>query len=87
MMDEIGKWLQHHGLGRYVDAFAENEIDLDALPHLTEDDLKEMGIALGPRRKLLAAIAALEVPSEPTAPLTCERMLFEFLKGGYEDRS
>ncbi len=68
MMDDIGKWLQRNGLGRYVDAFAENEVDLDALPHLTEDDLKEMGVALGPRRKLLAAIAALEAASEPTSP-------------------
>ena len=65
MTDDIGKWLQCHGLDRYADAFAENEIDLGALPHLTEGDLKEMGVALGPRRKLLAAIAALESGPEP----------------------
>jgi predicted ATPase/class 3 adenylate cyclase len=50
-----------------VDVFAENEIDFDALPHVTEEDLKEIGIALGARRKLIAAVAQLisESPSEP----------------------
>ena len=27
--------------------FADNEIDLHALPHITEEDLKEIGVALG----------------------------------------
>ena len=68
MTDDIENWLLRHGLGRYVDAFAENEVNLDALPHLTEDDLKEMGVALGPRRKLLAAITMVGL-SGPTAIL------------------
>ena len=41
------------------DVVAENEIGLPALPHITEDDLKEMGVALDPRRQLLAAIGEL----------------------------
>ena len=53
------------GLGRYADAFADNEIDLHALPHITEEDLKEIGVALGARRKLLAAIAELGDADEP----------------------
>ena len=40
-------------------ADADNEIDLDALPHITEEDLKEIGVALGARRKLFAEIAKL----------------------------
>jgi class 3 adenylate cyclase/tetratricopeptide (TPR) repeat protein len=59
MARDISEWLEDLGLGKYADAFAENEIDFDALPHVTEEDLKEIGIALGARRKLLAAIAAL----------------------------
>lgn len=38
--------------------FIANEIDRDALQHLSDDDLKELGLPLGPRRKILAAIAA-----------------------------
>ena len=66
MTRDIGEWLEDLGLGRYVDVFAENEIDFDALPHVTEEDLKEIGIALGARRKLLVAIANLESKIEPT---------------------
>jgi class 3 adenylate cyclase/tetratricopeptide (TPR) repeat protein len=67
MARDISEWLEDLGLGKYADAFAENEIDLDALPHVTEDDLREIGIALGARRKLLAAIAKFEPNIEPTA--------------------
>ncbi len=51
MARDIDEWLEDLGLGRYADTFAENEIDLDALLHVTEEDLKEIGIALGARRK------------------------------------
>ncbi len=50
---EIGGWLQDLGLGKYVDAFVENEITLDELPALTEDNLKELGLPIGPRRRVL----------------------------------
>ena len=65
MARDISEWLEHLGLGKYANAFAENEIDFDALPHVTEEDLKEIGIALGARRKLLAAIAQLESEIKP----------------------
>src|SRR6202046_5815973 len=58
-MDIVG-WLRSFGLGRYEAAFRENEIDETILPGLTAEDLKELGVAaLGHRRKLLDAIAAL----------------------------
>ena len=58
-MDPTG-WLQSIGLERYAAAFRENEIDEAVLPHLTAEDLKEIGVGLvGHRRKLLDAIAAL----------------------------
>jgi hypothetical protein len=56
---DIREWLEGLGLGKYTEAFAENEIDLDAARDLTENDLKELGIAMGPRKKLLRAIAGL----------------------------
>jgi SAM domain (Sterile alpha motif) len=40
-------------------AFAENGIDVSVLPHLTDQDLKDIGVLLGHRRKILAAVAEL----------------------------
>ena len=59
MADDIGRWLEGLGLGKYANLFAENEISFDALPHLTEDDLKELGLPVGPRRVISAAITKL----------------------------
>src|SRR3984957_13810668 len=57
---DIVVWLRSLGLGKYEAVFRENEIDDTVLPDLTAEDLKELGVtALGHRRKLLAAIAAL----------------------------
>ena len=64
----IGGWLRGLGLARYEAAFHENEIDLEVLPKLTAEDLKELGVgSVGHRRKLLAAIA--ELAGLPVAPL------------------
>jgi SAM domain (Sterile alpha motif) len=57
---DIAAWLQGLGLERYVPAFRDNEIDWEVLPKLTSEDLREIGVAaIGHRRKLLDAIAAL----------------------------
>ena len=47
--------------------FIENEIGFDALAHLSEDDLKQLGLRMGPRKLLLAAIAELEA-TKPAPP-------------------
>jgi class 3 adenylate cyclase len=44
-------------MSEYAECFAENDVDLSVLPHLTDHDLKELGVSLGHRRKMLAAIA------------------------------
>jgi class 3 adenylate cyclase len=65
---EIGTWLQSLGLERYELAFRENEIDWEALPKLTAEDLKDLGVVLGGhRRRLLDAIAALGPAEAPPA--------------------
>ena len=46
--------------GEYAQRFAENAIDLSVVRHLTEQDLKELGVLLGHRRKILRAIAELD---------------------------
>jgi class 3 adenylate cyclase len=57
----ITDWLEKLGLGQYAQRFVENEITLSILPDLTDADLKELGVfALGHRRLLLRAIAALD---------------------------
>jgi hypothetical protein len=64
-MQQIADWLQKLGLGKYARSFAENDISSTILPDLTDQDLKELGVAsLGHRRQLLRAIADL-TNSEP----------------------
>src|SRR6476620_1000666 len=66
---DIVVWLRSLGLGKYEAAFRENEIDETVLPDLTAEDLKELGVtALGHRRKLLAAIAALNNDASGKTP-------------------
>jgi class 3 adenylate cyclase/tetratricopeptide (TPR) repeat protein len=69
---DIAAWLKSLGLEEYEHAFRENAIDADVLPKLTVEDLKDLGItAVGHRRKLLDAIAALQAPAaknDITAP-------------------
>jgi class 3 adenylate cyclase/predicted ATPase len=55
----IREWLSSHGLSEYADCFAENRIDLSVLPDLTDDDLKELGVFLGDRRRILGWLAEL----------------------------
>ncbi|XP_004297673.1 PREDICTED: ankyrin repeat and SAM domain-containing protein 6 [Fragaria vesca subsp. vesca] len=48
--------LQHLGLGKYAIIFKAEEIDMTALKQMGENDLKELGIPMGPRKKLLLAL-------------------------------
>jgi len=66
-MQEIADWLRKLGMSEYAQRFAENGIDVSALHHLTDQDLKDIGVLLGHRRKMLAAIGELTgaAPSKP----------------------
>ena len=59
-MTGIAEWLASIGLGEYAGCFGENAIDLSVVPDLTEQDLKDLGVLLGHRRKMLRAIAELK---------------------------
>ena len=62
----VAAWLQSLSLERYEPLFRENEIDWEVLPKLTSEDLREIGVAaIGHRRKLLDAIAALGAETPP----------------------
>jgi len=68
---DIAAWLRGLSLEQYEPAFRDNEIDWEVLPKLTSEDLREIGVlAIGHRRKLLAAIAVLgsETPAPAMAP-------------------
>jgi class 3 adenylate cyclase len=68
----ITEWLASLGLPEYAQRFAENGIDVSVLRYLTDQDLEKIGVLLGHRRKLLAAIAELSgaapVMHQPASP-------------------
>jgi hypothetical protein len=55
-MQQIADWLEKLGMSEYAQRFAENRIDVSILPELTDQHLKDLGIALGDRLKILRAI-------------------------------
>src|SRR3981189_2356234 len=59
-MKDIAEWLASLDLGEYAQRFADNAIDLSVIRDLTEQDLRELGVLLGHRRKILRAIAELD---------------------------
>ena len=68
-MERAAGFAHDEGLGKYEAAFRENEITEKVLPNLTAEDLKELGVAaLGHRRTLLDAIAALRNDASGKTP-------------------
>ncbi|MCA1477645.1 adenylate/guanylate cyclase domain-containing protein [Bradyrhizobium sp. NBAIM08] len=64
---DIAQWLRGLGLERYIKTFCDAEITSEVLPELTEADLRELGLPLGPRKAVLRAIHALAPPITPVA--------------------
>jgi class 3 adenylate cyclase len=56
---DIARWLSSLGLAKYAETFARNEITPEVLPHLSDTDLEALGLPLGPRKLVLAAITKL----------------------------
>ena len=73
----VRTWLNNLGLGQHAVLFEENDIDAEVLGALTEADLQSIGLSLGHRKKLLAAIAVLDpsdtVAAPPPPPSEAER--------------
>src|SRR5215813_1133523 len=70
-MRGVAEWLASIGLGEYAQRFADNAVDLSVIRDLTEQDLKDLGVLLGHRRKILRAIAELDgVAPAPTETVT-----------------
>src|ERR1035438_5498694 len=64
-MISIEEWLRKLDLERYAGIFLENEVDFATLEVLTDNDLKELGLPFGPRKRLLSAIVDLNRPQQP----------------------
>ena len=79
-MQDLAHWLEKLGMSEYAQRFAENGIDVSVLPHLTDQDLKKIGVLLGHRRKMLrgdcgacrcrpsTAAACVELSRSPKTP-------------------
>jgi class 3 adenylate cyclase/tetratricopeptide (TPR) repeat protein len=68
-MQQIADWLRKLGMSEYAERFAENDIEIDILPELTDHDLERLGLSLGHRRRILRAIRELGGRA-PAAPQT-----------------
>jgi class 3 adenylate cyclase/predicted ATPase len=71
-VQQIADWLEKLGMSEYAERFAESDIDTSVLRDLNDQDLKELGVSLGHRRKMLRAIAELAgaAPASPQPVLT-----------------
>ena len=67
-MPDVGAWLERQGLGQYAELFESNDIDLEVLVDLHEDDLRELSVSFGHRKRLLKAIAALRAGQDGRSP-------------------
>jgi class 3 adenylate cyclase len=74
-MQQIADWLEKLGMSEYTQRFADNSIDdVSILRDLTDQDLKDIGVPLGHRRKMLRAIAEMvgAAPTQTQSPTTPE---------------
>jgi hypothetical protein len=77
-MQQIADWLEKLGMSEYAQRFAENRIDFSVLRELTDQDLKDLGVVLGDRRKMLRAIADIDgieknAPAAPSRATAAQR--------------
>ena len=70
-MQQTADWLEKLGMSEYARRFVENGINFQALRYLTDQDLKDIGVLLGHRRIMLAAIA--ETSLDPRSRLIMPR--------------
>ncbi len=66
---DVASWLKDLGFEQYEAAFRDNDVTREVLPHLTADDLRDLGVSsVGHRRRLLTAIAELAGAAEAPRP-------------------
>ena len=68
MSVRVETWLKNLGLSQYAEVFSENDVDERVLSMLSNEDLKEIGVSLGHRKIILAAIRELSVDPASDSP-------------------
>jgi class 3 adenylate cyclase len=56
MLSNLSEWLRSNDLERFRSVFEDNEVDLETLRMLTDEDLKEIGLPFGPRKRILSLL-------------------------------
>ena len=57
-MSSVRAWLERHGLEEHADAFEAEAIELNQLSSLSADDLRELRMPIGHRKRFEAAVRA-----------------------------
>ena len=78
-MLDIGDWLEKLGLSEHTQCFSEHMIDVSVLRYLTDQDLENIGIPLGHRRKILAAISSEPDPQDSAERRQVTVMFFDLV--------
>jgi hypothetical protein len=73
-MIDLAARLDRLGLAKYAPIFAAAEVDVDVLRRLSENDLRELGVPLGPRKKILQAAAELSEQQTAKEPRTTDKV-------------
>jgi class 3 adenylate cyclase/tetratricopeptide (TPR) repeat protein len=74
-MHGMREWLEALGLDRYSAVFEANDIDLHVLPTLSDAELRELGVSLGHRKRILQSLGRLGPASPPAhLPAAIERL-------------
>ena len=68
MAEDIRQWLVSLDLAKYIDVFIDNEVGMRDLPAINDADLRELGLPLGPRKRVLTAIEALGGETATASP-------------------
>jgi class 3 adenylate cyclase/tetratricopeptide (TPR) repeat protein len=69
-MTSIQEWLIAIGFEEYIQRFADNRINMDVLPDLTEEDLGKLEIPLGDGKRIMRAIRSLTMRPEDETEAT-----------------
>lgn len=72
-MTSLAEWLNDHGFAEHVQLFAENDVDFATLLLLTDDNLKELGLSFGARKRLLNVLAKVKTAKPEPAVRAEER--------------
>lgn len=66
----LDRLLKSLDLEKYSINFQAEEVDMKALVHMNEEDMKSLGIPMGPRKKILSALASKRKKSSRSLPPT-----------------